>query len=200
MLKDNQISLDRATDCFICLVRWRYRFVVPPAAVLLNMAKRHREHPPGRPLRDVARYFHDCMRDPGLFSGLERTTPPSAMALRFFMTVVRTIAEFVVDALHSGAFTDDQHERLAAWVVREFLPHPPVSMGTKGLGHLAERTAEVFLQSALFRMVERDTPGRSHRFLTHVCRKLGVSESEFADISTRTILMSLSKSAEEPDR
>jgi tetratricopeptide (TPR) repeat protein len=110
------------------LARWRYRFHVPSPEVLLELAGRHADFPPGQELRDVCRYVHDCCADPGLFCGLEPTTPPTAIGLRYFQTVIQAIGRFLMRAWHDARFDDRAVTALTHWCASEFLPPPPRSM------------------------------------------------------------------------
>jgi hypothetical protein len=65
------LDAEATADKLLQLVAWRYRFIVLPPTVLLTLAKRYPAHPLGADLERVGRYIHDCMRDTGLFGGLE---------------------------------------------------------------------------------------------------------------------------------
>ena len=84
LAKAKQLTADEWADGLFQLIRWRYRFLVPPETVLLVLAGRLLVFPPGAELRELGRYLHDCCRDPGFFSGPEPTEPPFPVGLKCF--------------------------------------------------------------------------------------------------------------------
>lgn len=127
-----KLSREVVADHYVSLMTWRYRFIVPPPEVLLELAERHALHPPGQSLRLVARYMHDCMRDPGLFSGVEPTNPPTMLSSRLYQMWVSRMAQFIAMLWNSGTLEDDRCRDVVSWVVTECLPSPPVTLGARG--------------------------------------------------------------------
>ena len=125
LFEDNIIDIDIMSDAFIKLMQWRYRFIIPPEEVLVNLARRYKSHPPGKHLREFAIYVHDCMRDPGLFSGQENTTLKESMAARLFLSWTRLIATFLVEIWSDSDFSDDNAKEITEWAINEFVPSLP---------------------------------------------------------------------------
>jgi tetratricopeptide (TPR) repeat protein len=114
-----------AAEAMRVLLRWRYRFLLPSTTILKTYAAQYRKNPPGLPLREVAEYVHDCMRDTGLFGGPENTDLKESMAMRLYMSWVKCLAEWLVDIWSDDDFTDDTATQFTVWCVKEFMPSQP---------------------------------------------------------------------------
>lgn len=168
----------RVADGYLQLIRWRYRFVVIPPSVLVTLAKRFATHPPGAELQSVARYVYDCMRDPGLFGGLEPTSPPTTMANRVYQSWSAAVAEMLIDVWRDDAFTEESARALTRWAVSELLPSPPASMGTNGAVFPTFR-AKLVLSRAMIRSIHLADAARAHRALAAIANGLGLSREEY---------------------
>jgi tetratricopeptide (TPR) repeat protein len=109
------------------LVLWRYRFILPSPMALKEAADMYHTAPPGRYLRDWAEYVHDCMRDPGLFSGREKTDMGESMAIRLYITWVYNVAEFIVLIWADEKYANDTASALTNWTIKHLMPSMPAS-------------------------------------------------------------------------
>jgi len=125
LASSGQMDAVEAAICTRQLMQWRYRFVLPSAAVLKAMAAQYRTSLPGQALHEVAEYVHDCMRDAGLFGGAEKTDLKDSMATRLYLSWVTTITDFLVEVWNDQSFTNESAKRLTKWSIQEFLPSPP---------------------------------------------------------------------------
>ncbi len=182
LLDEGMIDLERAATSFLQLMRWRYRFVVPTPGILRSLALRHHSHPPGESLLDVATYVHECMRDPGLFSAIEPTDPPSSMALRLFHVWTTAISEFLVDVW----LQDDAElaSALTEWATAEFYPSIPKSIGVKGFVAMGTAVGTMALSSAVMHTVSSTDSKLCAKALGCIAEGLGLSQEEYFKIIT----------------
>jgi len=182
LLKEGYIDLDRAAAAFLQLMRWRYRFIIPTPGVLRSLALRHRAHPPGQCLLDVALYAHECMRDPGLFVAVEPTNPPSTMALRLFHTWISTISEFLVDIWLQD--DSDWAAALTEWATSEFFPSLPKAAGVGAFVTMGNAVASMALSSAAVRTVQSEDNELCARALRAIAEGLGLDQEEYSEVIT----------------
>jgi hypothetical protein len=186
LLKGNVIDVDIARKAMLQLVEWRYRFLLPDRQILKAMADAYREHPPGRDLRAVASYLHDCMGDPGLFGGPERTDPPMAMATKLLHSWIALSAELLVDVWGDKTWLETDARALTEWIIAEMLPSIPKALGPRGhqLARFSNRLflSQVMIGFCLIRDLERAASG-----LEEVSRHLGLNRADYLKAVTGVI-------------
>ncbi len=123
--KSGRLDSSCAAEAMRTLMRWRYRFLVPSTTILKTYAAQYRGNPPGLTLREVAEYVHDCMRDTGLFGGVENTDLNESMAMRLYLSWIDLVAKWLMSLWDDGDFSDDTATRLTEWCVQECLPSQP---------------------------------------------------------------------------
>lgn len=128
MANDGHITREEHADHLRALLRLRYRFIVPDPEILLLWARRSLTAAPGPDLQALAAYLHSCLRDPGLFGGLEPTDPPSTIAMRFHQAVETAVGEFIGSIWADEAFPEDRARSFTAWSLAYLLPSPPAVM------------------------------------------------------------------------
>jgi|GEM_PF-763372 len=114
-----------SAEAMLTLMRWRYRFIVPTAKILKTYAIQYRMNPPGISLREVAEYVHDCMRDMGLFAGIEKTDSSQSMAIQLYISWLKLLAEFLVTLRENSCFPSEAVSLLTDWCVQECMPSQP---------------------------------------------------------------------------
>jgi len=164
--------------CYLKLLEWRYRFVVPPDSVLKTFADSYPDYPPGQDLRQASLYVHDCMRDRGLFGGLEPTEPPSSMAVQLFLRWVWVITQFLTKVWEDVDYSEEKAEKMTRWAVREFLPSPPLSDVPHGF-IAGNNCSRVTLAYALVHTALSESRDRTNRFLTTLADALGISGEDY---------------------
>lgn len=184
------IDIDRAAQFFLSLVRLRYRFLLPPTEFLVALARRFRSHPPGEQLREVARYVHDCMRDPGLHGGMEPTEPPVSMAVHLWHQWAMAVAKFLVAVWHDDDFEDDAAAVLTRWAIQECLPSVPRNCPPTVAGHLSQTLPMTVVSGALVHIDGPLKPARTNRALEEIARALSLSDGAYTQI-VADILLSL---------
>jgi hypothetical protein len=172
------IDWDRASEAYLTLLAWRYRFVVLPPEVVRAICRQYRQHLPGNRMIQVARYVHECMRDPGLFSGFEPSTIPTTMATRLYQEWIATACESIaliwMDRDH---FSVDQAAAATDWIVKELMPTPPKNLGTIG-ANLARATSKLVFGRLLLKLLKTDDHALAHQCILSVGGNLGLSEAE----------------------
>lgn len=183
--KDNPLSLEKYSSAYLQLMKWRYRFLLPPIEVLSHLALNFRASPPGKHLHLVSKYLHSSMRDDGLFSGAEKANPPVSMAFRYFQDSVRLVASFI-----GVIWKDDQFDAEAAcqftdWALRELLPPLPRVLGPNV--RLAEFIPKTVLGQVLIELSFLQDEKRAALALRHVIDGLGITDDEYGKIALEVI-------------
>lgn len=168
------------------LMEWRYRFIIPAPEMLVYFAAQYVGNPPGQAMLTIARYFHDCMQDPGLLAGFEPTTPPISMGSRLYLSIIGTIAEFIIDLWKDDAIVENVAQSFTEWAIREMLPPPPKNMGAAGDLMAVVRNRAV-LSRALFRGCPSPNVVRAHKGIRAIGAALGIEEEEYWKITTEVI-------------
>jgi len=180
------ISQNRLADAVCQLMEWRYRFILPSPQVLKTLADRYREHPPGHDLRAVALYVHDCMRDPGLFGGLEPTVPPVSIASRLFFAWAGLVGEFLIEVWKDTAFNEERARELTRWATQELLPSTPRSIGP-GAPALAALLPRMVLSQAMLRASVLENQERMRAALKATAEGFGMTPEEFTKATVEII-------------
>jgi hypothetical protein len=178
LFEEKLINVETLSNAFLRLMNWRYRFIVPPKCILIFLAKRYKEHPPGQDLQDVAFYIHDCMRDSGLFTGPENTTLKETMAARLYATWTRTTTEFLAGVWADSQFSEESAERITEWSLKEFSPSIP-----KNISRINRRLSEA-LPKAIFDYFlaltfNIDDTSRANKALRAIADGLNMGETEY---------------------
>lgn len=172
------IDIEALSDAFLTLMEWRYRFLVPTKDILIALAKRYKNHPPGEDLQNVALYLHDCMRDPGLFAGLENTTAKESMAIKLYTTWIRLIPDFLVGIWADTGFSDEAAKAITEWSLQEFMPSIPKNIVHKTL-EMSEILPKVIFGYFYAFMFKIDDASRANRALQTIAKSLHMSEPEY---------------------
>ena len=140
------------------------------------------QNPPGRELRAVAFYVHDCMSDPGLFGGLELTDPPMAIATKLFHTWIVLCAELIAEVWADKSWPESSAKALTEWAITEMLPSTPKVLSPKGhvIGKLS--TSLFLIAFSLAEDIERAATG-----LQAVAAALGMNRQDYLMAITEVI-------------
>mgnify|MGYP003647930193 CR=1 FL=1 len=176
------IDSTRAARAYLQLIEWRYRFLIIPISILHTIAKDFPEHD----LRKVAKYLHDCMRDPGLFGAPEQTDPPLPIAFRYYQDWLKVIATFVAETWLDESVSEDRASELTYWAMTEFVPTLPTVLGER-IGRVANISAFTVLHHAMIRMCETPDNQRANTALRIMAHGLGLDNEEFIHIAADII-------------
>lgn len=183
LYSEGHIDIVTLTNKYLQLMIWRYKFILPPVEILLYLAEQYATRPPGSELRKIAAYLHDCMRDPGLFCGAEKTAEiPLSIAAKTYVELVRIITNFLVQLWDKENINEGSVKKITDWVFLEFLPTTPKYL-TDGGYQLANLTKRIVFQNALIQLVaELSGPKyleRGNKVLLLLREKLELSEVEY---------------------
>ena len=177
---DGQITPRDHADHFLQLAKWRYKFLLPPVGVLLEMASRFRDGLPGAQLREVASYAQDCMRDVGLYGGPEQVDPPISMAMRLFKAWIDTLADFIVNLWWDERFTEEQAARLTRWASRYLMPAWPCNIPSASWRRAAYVRRYALLGCLVTNLLQKEDVRKAYRVVDCVRRSIGLREEELA--------------------
>lgn len=186
--KEGRLTADSEADAFVRLIHWRYRFLVPPSRVLVNLARRYRNAAPGSVLRAISFYVHDCMRDVGLFGGAENTDQGESMAMRYYMTWATRCSEFLVAVWNDDEFSDEVAEKLTHWCVKELFPSPPRIMNRPTRALAADMTARLLISHILLNSHSVLDENRMSKGMETVQDALLLSNEEYSKIVTGVLI------------
>ena len=182
--ESGRLDASGAAEAMLALMRWRYRFVVPSATILKTYVSQYRGNPPGLPLREVAEYVHDCMRDTGLFGGPENTDLKDSMAMRLYLSWLILLAEWLVEMWGESDLSDDITTQLTEWCVREFLPmHPRVVQGNVKV-RIGSMTGMLLISHMLLNSNSVTDDERVSSAIKAVKEALKLSDEEYLKIIT----------------
>ncbi|QDU94484.1 tetratricopeptide repeat protein [Lignipirellula cremea] len=176
------IDEPRACRALLSLIEWRYRFLLLSEEELRIIA----QHGAPADLRKVARYVHDCMRDPGLFAGPEATTPPIPLAYRFYQDWLHTIAHFVADLWQNESFSEERAIEVTRWAMSELVPTIPRGLGA-AIGRIADFSAFTVLHFAMLRLCRSADSTRANAGLRTMATALGLSDQLFIQLAADVI-------------
>ncbi len=186
LIAEGVIDAETAADAYLQLMAWRYRFIIVPPEVLVALAARYSDHPPGQALRDVAAYVHDSMRDAGLFGGPERTDPPVSMAQKLFMHWTSTISEFLALLWRDPDWPEDRLKATTSWAVVELYPSVPRNseLGRRGMDGMWNRHV---LSHFLIAVGRGSDAARANAGVRALASELALSEDEYLRILTGVV-------------
>lgn len=187
LVEDEKLDPARAADAILQLMRWRYRFLLPDATILITLACRYLAHPPGQALREVALYVHDCMRDPGLSTVPEKTDIGEPMAMRLYLSWVSVIADFMIELWGSSTYPIDAVRKLTTWSMQELLPSTPAVLNGEGRRRLGDLTARALLSHVLIKASTTKEPERLVEMMSALQEGLRLTDEEYNTLITKIL-------------
>jgi predicted Zn-dependent protease len=177
---EGMLTADEFAEAYLKLISWRYRFLVVPKHVLKHFALQYLSNPPGKPLREIANYVHDSMRDPGLLAGFEATDPPTTIGSRLLLKWSEEIVQFLIDLWKDEGVPEDKAELITKWAIRELLPSPPRTMGPLKAEVITSLLPRTVINHALFFSLEIKESPRANRALMTIAQALAVTPEEYS--------------------
>lgn len=171
----------QTASAFLQLIRWRYRFLIPPAEMLKFFAVQHITHPPGKELREIANYLHDCMRDAGLPLEQASDNPTSALANWICLNWIGTLIKFICLLWKDQTITSDSAQAFTEWSIQHMLPSPPRILGATG-GNFINDLPRYILTQILLQMVHIKDTERGRYALQVISDVLGLSKDQYLRI------------------
>ncbi len=186
LFSQKHIDLEFLTNIYLQLIDWRYKFVIPPLEVMIYLAEQYPETPPGNELKRIAMYVHDCMRDPGLFCGLEKTADiPLPIAMKLYLEWLRLAADFIVKCWTNKNINDEAADKYTDWTILNLLPTVPKYL-TEG-GNRLSMTKKIVLGAAITQLMYIPDIDIGNKILLLLKQKLGLNDVEYNRIVLETI-------------
>jgi tetratricopeptide (TPR) repeat protein len=185
--ESERLNDTEAAAAILTMMRWRYRFIVPTAKILKTYAAQYRMNPPGLPLQEVAEYVHDCMRDTGLFGGLEKTDFTQSMSMQLYMSWMQILASWIVDLWLDDKISKGAASRLTEWCVQEFLPSQPRVVPGAIKGRMGSLVEKILITHMLLNSNSIDDDERVSDALMAVKSALKLSQEEYLSIVTEIL-------------
>ncbi len=178
--RTNRITLKQATNDFLKLIKWRYRFLTPEPDYLKNLADRSRSNLPGPDLSYVATYLHDCMQDPGLFCGLEKTDPPMPLGFKQQYRWISNVIQFVTMIVDDCEYEDETFETIVRWTIKSLIPSIPNYLLHHQIGkNMAAAMSKTIVQLSLSSLIAIESLERANLAIKTIWESLPITESEF---------------------
>ena len=124
LYENKLIDLEVFSKSYLQLLRWRYRFLIPPVEVLSYWAFQYPNKLPGAELKEIAKYASDCMQDPGMLKIMLPTHPPLPVPFRIHERWIQISIDLIfnvwgnenifINNLDAADFTE--------WVIKHFIP------------------------------------------------------------------------------
>lgn len=172
LFEEKIIDMQELSEAYKKMMEWRYRFIVPNHHILFSYLLNYKSNPPGDALKRVALYLHDCMRDPGLFGGIEKTTRNESMAIKFLLSWIHEVSYFLADVWEHPEFDETSSKTITEWTVNHFIPSLPKYTGERGIA-VADKIEESFLlqySTAMFLSEKSDVTAEGFHFLADCLR------------------------------
>ena len=162
-------------------------FRSPSATILKTYAAQYRGNPPGLPLREMAEYVHDCMRDTGLFGGSENTDLKDSMAMRLYLSWLYLLAEWLVGLWNDSEFSNDTATQLTEWCVQECLPSQPRVMHGNIKARISSLTGSLLISQMLLNFIFVANDECLSAAMKAVKEALKLSDEEYLRIVTEIL-------------
>lgn len=168
------LTSEETTEALLQLITWRYRFIILSPIRLRAIYDQRGV----AGLQSVATYLQECMRDRGLFGGLEDAELRLPMAFRLYQDWERNITGLIASLWTDTSITAEVAEQVTEWAITEFLPAIP-----RNLSHMEPRlatfTSSSVLMQMLFALFTLQDHDRAHTALLCVARHLGLTYEEY---------------------
>jgi len=189
MAVDEHITLEQYSIAILRLMEWRYRFILPDPTLLLHWARRSMFSVPGPDLQAVAQYQRACLRDPGLFSGLEPTDPPSTIALKIHQSIESAVGDFIGSLWSDEAVPQERATAITQWSLAHLLPSPPATMEPR-IRLTSDLGLQLFWMSLFLRIAQAPmdhAEARLRHALEVIGESLGMPIREIVRVATEII-------------
>lgn len=157
-------------DIFLQLCKWRYRFLLPEVSILHHFAIEYQKHPPGEALQLIAKYGRDCLRDIGLFLGLEATDPPLPLGVKLYMAWHERWFGFLIAVWLDQSFSKDSLKRLTRFVLTMALPDPPHGLRQDIRDNMISEQRKAIMLHLLVPATQTDQPEKLHGLFEEIFR------------------------------
>jgi len=185
---NKQIDISDYSNSILQLIKWRYKFIVPGAEIMHYFTNLYDGIKLGNEIILITQYMHDCMRDPGLFGGLEESEPPVSMALKLYMAWVHVIGEYLALVWTDESIEDSRSASLTETIAQIMLPSVPMAIQEQFQSRVAYRMDELLVVSALLRAIEFKSHKRFPENLRKLSQFLGISDYRHEQLISEVII------------
>lgn len=186
LYSQGHIDLEKLTNIYLQLIDWRYKFIIPPLEVMIYLAEQYSVKPPGTELKKIAMYVHDCMRDPGLFCGPEKTADiPLPIAVKLYTEWLMLATNFIVKCWNN-TIGECAANKLTDWALLNLLPTIPKYMFDGGY-RLASMTKRIVLGHAITQLMTLGDIEIGNKILLSLKQKLELNDIEYNRLVSETI-------------
>jgi len=196
--REKALEIAECDSAYLQLIKWRYRFLVPSVDFLVRLAKRYEANAPGNELMEVAGYVHECMRDPGLFSGLEKTDPPQPMCGRLFTAWADLTMRFIVDLWEDSDVSPETASAFTRWAFRELLPSPPRAFVPQRID-VVDLTGRLFFEKLLGDLATLHDMSRAKTAVAEIRKAFCLTDEEYYRMLTETLDLTAKKNDQTKD-
>jgi hypothetical protein len=177
-----KLSKEKSLNFLLQLMEWRYRFIVLPPELIKEAALRYSKHPPGKILNQIAKYIQECMHDPGLFTGREKTEFGDSMALRLYLTWIKNISEFIELIWKEKQINKETAEKIIIWAINELLPSPPKALHDSQKSNLENLLPKQIISNYLIKVWTENDNEQTENTLKIIQECFGLNNEEYSMI------------------
>jgi len=176
------ISKQQYANSYLQLIKWRYRFLIPPCSVLGELFDRYPDSIPGSDVMLCTRYMHDSLADPGLFAAPEKARVPTSVAMRLMMNWVKEITGFLAEVSIRPDISEERAVALATWIGKNMLPAVPANLAGRLESILGSYAPRASIAYTLLATGTHSGTSNSAKALRALASALGLSEKDYMQI------------------
>jgi len=177
------IDIEDYTKLYLQLMEWRYKFLLPPIEILNYLVGQYSNHPPGIELNQIAGYVQECMIDPGLFHGQEKSAEvPLPISIKLYLELLQLSTDFIINCWTNDSLSDAEAEEYTDWALLSLLPTFPKFLPDFTKSNIASMTKQVLLSGSIMKLITLQHPDISNKILLSLKNKLQLNDIEYNKI------------------
>ncbi|MGE3966471.1 MAG: SIR2 family protein [Planctomycetota bacterium] len=186
LVREDWIDRGTALEHFLQLIRWGYRFLSPPSWLWSTVFRIEGESFPGERSITIARYVHDCVRDPGLLHGQEATDPPTSQSFAFLSAWTRSMRESLDESWRLGEAASEVLQRRTRRLLRELVPAAAWFAHDHRERPIATSIRDLTMAGTLLAQIQIPDREAARLYVRTARDALGFSEEEFTKVVVDT--------------
>jgi len=181
LFDEEVISLEEYAHAFLKLCEWRYRFLVPTSEIIVYFASEYKNSPLGKPLETLIKYSNECMKDNGLFLGMEPTIPPTLCGVKFYMQWVIVWIDALIKIWTNNAFSEENREKITKQIFLRAFPPGPQGLRQDIRNNITAMTESSIMQHLFIGVIEHENPAGFKKLFEQAFESLGFSDEKRID-------------------
>lgn len=179
--REGELSSEDALNHIRELLRWRYRFHILDADLMLYSVKQYRSSKRlvGKPLEEIAAYVQQCMLNIGLHGGNSKTEPPRSIAFELYTNWMRVAADLAILVSQDDEFTDADVTKITRWIIKYLVPNVPLNAPVEQQVSMAEHGGRIFLTHVLCQLANQHDASRSKFLIPAIGEQFGLADLSF---------------------